>query len=33
MEIIANAAHFTMQDQPEAFVKTVRDWLRHVERE
>ncbi|HEX6574762.1 MAG TPA: proline iminopeptidase-family hydrolase [Gemmatimonadaceae bacterium] len=33
MEVIANAAHLSMQDQPEAYVKTVRDWLRYVERE
>ena len=32
-EVIANAAHFMMQDQPAAFVSTVRDWLRHVERD
>ena len=32
VEIIANAAHFSMQDQPQAFVQTIRDWLRHVER-
>jgi len=32
-EIIANAAHFMMQDQPAAFVTTIRDWLRHVERD
>ena len=31
-EIIANAGHFMSQDQPQAFVKTIRDWLRHVER-
>jgi L-proline amide hydrolase len=33
MEIIPNAAHMQMQDQPELFVKTVRDWLRYVERD
>jgi proline iminopeptidase len=31
-EVIANAAHLMMQDQPTAFVTTVRDWLRYVER-
>lgn len=30
-EVIANAAHFMMQDQPAAFVKTIRRWLSHVE--
>lgn len=33
LEIIPDAAHMMMQDQPELFVKTIRDWLRHVERE
>lgn len=33
VEVIPDAAHMEMQDQPEVFVKTVRDWLRHVERE
>lgn len=33
MEVIPNAAHMMMQDEPEAFIKTVRDWLRHVERD
>ena len=32
-ELIANAGHFMSQDQPQAFVRTVRDWLRHVERD
>lgn len=32
-EVIANAAHFMMQDQPAAFLKTIHDWLRHVERD
>jgi len=29
--IIPDAAHFMMQDNPEAFLKVVRDWLRKVE--
>ena len=33
MEIIPNAAHMMTHDEPEAFIKTVRDWLRHVERD
>ncbi len=32
-EVIANAAHLMMQDQPAAFLKTIHDWLRYVERE
>jgi proline iminopeptidase len=32
-EVIANAAHFMMQDQPAAFLRTIHDWLRHVERD
>jgi len=32
-EVIPNAAHFMMQDNPDAFSKAVRDWLRHVEGE
>jgi proline iminopeptidase len=33
MEVIPNAAHMMMQDEPDAFIKTVRDWLRYVERD
>ena len=33
MEVIPNAAHMMMQDEPDAFNKTLRDWLRHVERD
>lgn len=33
MEIIPDAAHMEIQDQPDVFTKTIRDWLRHVERE
>lgn len=31
LEIVPNAAHMMMQDQPEAFLKIVRNWLRKVE--
>jgi proline iminopeptidase len=31
LEIIPNAAHMMMQDEPEAFLKVVRDWLRKAE--
>lgn len=31
MEIIPDAAHFTMQDQPDLVLKVLRDWLRKVE--
>lgn len=33
LEIVPNAAHMTMQDQPEAVLKILRDWFRHVERD
>ena len=33
MEIIPNSAHMMTQDEPEVFIKTVRDWLRYVERD
>jgi len=33
MEVIPDAAHMMMHDQPELYVKTIRDWLRHVERD
>jgi proline iminopeptidase len=33
LEIIPDAAHMTMQDQPDTVLKVLRDWLRHVERE
>lgn len=33
VEIIPDAAHMEIHDQPDVFVKTIRDWLRHVERE
>jgi proline iminopeptidase len=31
LEIVPNAAHMTMQDQPEAVLKILRDWFRKVE--
>ncbi len=33
LEIIPNAAHMTMQDQPDQVLKVLRDWFRHVERD
>jgi proline iminopeptidase len=33
LEIIPNAAHMTMQDQPDAVLRVLRDWFRHVERD
>jgi len=31
VEIVPNAAHFSMQDQPDVVVKILRDWFRKVE--
>jgi len=33
LEIVPNAAHMTMQDQPGAVLKILRDWFRKVERD
>jgi len=33
LEIVPNAAHMTMQDQPDAVLKILRDWFRKVERD
>jgi len=33
IEVVPNAAHMTMQDQPEAVLRILRDWFRRVERD